>query len=127
MEEISVEQYRELIKKENKFKAKKTLCKLNHLHDSKLESIRCDLLNVLLRGGAISQLKQQPRFVLHRGYRYRGKKVRRTVYFADFSYLEDGIRIVEDVKGCRTNVYKLKKKLLLYKCRNRKNWEFRET
>ena len=34
-------------------------------------------------------------------------------YKADFQYWENGRRIVEDVKGVRTPVYKLKAKLML--------------
>lgn len=35
-------------------------------------------------------------------------------YIADFVYTENGKKVVEDVKGCRTEVYKLKKKMVLY-------------
>jgi hypothetical protein len=34
-------------------------------------------------------------------------------YRADFVYVESGKRIVEDTKGMRTDVYKLKKKMML--------------
>jgi hypothetical protein len=33
-------------------------------------------------------------------------------YVADFKYLENGKEVVEDVKGFKTPVYKLKKKLV---------------
>ena len=111
----------------NKYGAKKAICGHKHLHDSKREALRCDLLYLQQRGGVISQLKQQPKFVLQRGYQYEGKKIRSLCYFADFSYLEDGVRVIEDCKGFRTNVYKLKKKLFLHKYRNKSNWKFIET
>ena len=34
-------------------------------------------------------------------------------YVADFVYLEDGARVVEDVKGMKTDMYRWKKKHLL--------------
>jgi hypothetical protein len=39
---------------------------------------------------------------------------REVCYIADFVYQEDGKLVVEDVKGHRTEVYKLKKKLMLW-------------
>ncbi len=33
-------------------------------------------------------------------------------YLADFTYTEDGKEVIEDVKGFKTDVYKLKKKLV---------------
>lgn len=36
-------------------------------------------------------------------------------YIADFVYYENGKRIVEDCKGMRTDVYKIKRKLMLEK------------
>jgi len=35
-------------------------------------------------------------------------------YIADSVSTENGKKVVEDVKGCRTEVYKLKKKMVLY-------------
>lgn len=34
-------------------------------------------------------------------------------YRCDFAYIRDGRRVVEDVKGMRTDVYKLKRNLML--------------
>ena len=127
MIEISGSDYQELIKKRNKYGAKKTVCRQKHLHDSKKEATRCDLLHVLLRGGHISRLKQQPKFVLQKGFKFKGKSIRTIVYIADFSYYEDGEYVIEDVKGKKTAIYSLKKKLLMYKLRNRKNCKFIET
>jgi hypothetical protein len=33
---------------------------------------------------------------------------------ADFTYMEDGKLVVEDCKGFKTDVYKIKKKLMLW-------------
>ena len=35
-------------------------------------------------------------------------------YFADFVYQENGETVVEDAKGYRTEVFRIKKKLMLY-------------
>jgi hypothetical protein len=39
---------------------------------------------------------------------------RACVYKADFVYIENGRMVVEDVKGCKTPEYKLKRKLMLW-------------
>jgi len=66
----------------------------------------------------ISDLELQPRFTLIEPFIYKGKKQRKTEYIADFAYMKDGVRIVEDVKSEWTRtlpVYRLKRKLLLSK------------
>jgi hypothetical protein len=62
----------------------------------------CDL-DLLQRAGEIKELALQPRFKLT----VNGKHV--TTYVGDFQYLDKrGRLIVEDVKGFKTDVYKLK-------------------
>ncbi len=56
--------------------------------------------------GLISDLKRQVRFPI----RINGLLV--CTYVADFVYLEAGAVIVEDCKGFRTPIYKLKAKLV---------------
>ena len=65
--------------------------------------------------GKIDRLELQPRFVLMEGFRYEGKAIRKIEYVADFLYrdLSTLELIVEDVKGVKTDVYKIKKKLFL--------------
>lgn len=65
--------------------------------------------------GKIKDLKLQPRFELQPSFKFMGKTIRKIEYVADFSYYEDNKLYVIDVKGYKTEVYKLKKKLLLYK------------
>ena len=67
--------------------------------------------------GKIAQLELQPRFELQPAFRYRGEAVRKIEYVADFRYLdyERGGLVVEDVKGMKTDVYRLKRKLVLAK------------
>ena len=56
---------------------------------------------------AIQDLKCQVAFPLLPKSRW-GREIR---YIADFTYYEDGRLVVEDTKGFRTDVYKLKKRL----------------
>lgn len=79
---------------------------------SKAEKERYDELKMLERCGKISNLELQPKFLLIPKIK---KGDRATYYIADFAYIRDGKRIIEDVKGFKTAVYKLKKKLLLWK------------
>lgn len=126
MIEMSVEEYKEEIKKKNKYGAKKTVCAYGHTHDSFKEATRCSELNVLQSSSVITHLKQQPVFVLQKKCVYEGKIIRPITYRADFSYIEDGVKIIEDSKGMRTEVFKIKRKMLLYKIKN-KGWKFIET
>ncbi len=83
--------------------------------DSRKEAARYEVLKGLEQSGKIGQLELQPRFEVQEGYRYKGKAIRKVEYVADFKYLdmERGVWVVEDVKGMRTDVYKLKLKMFL--------------
>lgn len=76
--------------------------------DSKREANRYIELKMLERAGVIKGLKRQVPYVLINKSRY-GRAIK---YVADFVYLENGQLVVEDVKGVRTPVYKLKKRLI---------------
>lgn len=82
--------------------------------DSKAEAERYAELRLLERAGIISELKLQPKFQLIPTFVKNGKTFRGINYIADFMYTENGRKVVEDVKGCRTEVYKLKRKLFEY-------------
>ena len=92
--------------------------------DSKKEANRYLELKMLERAGVISNLILQPKFLLQESFKRNGKTHRAIFYVADFEYIKDGKRIVEDVKGFKTDVYKLKKKLFLAKY---PQVEFKET
>ena len=83
--------------------------------DSKKEAARYKQLKLLENIGYISELKLQPVYVLQEGFKKNGKTYRKITYRADFEYIRDGKTFVEDVKGMKTEVYKLKKKLFEYK------------
>lgn len=73
---------------------------------SKREAARYLDLRYDEKRGKISGLELQVRYPLVVG------DVKIADYLADFRYTRDGEVIVEDVKGVRTPVYRLKKKLL---------------
>lgn len=81
---------------------------------SRAEMNRYAELTMLEHAGLITDLARQPRFTLQQAYNLGyGERYRALVYVADFSYHEKGRAqlIVEEVKGHRTEVYKLKLKL----------------
>lgn len=85
--------------------------------DSKKEAIRYLYLKSLEDEGKISDLKRQVPFIIQDSYiRTDGKLIRPIKYIADFTYTKvtNGKveNVVEDVKGVKTDVYKLKKKLV---------------
>ena len=106
----------------SKYHAKKTVVD-GIVFDSKKEARRYQQLKVMERFGLICNLKRQCKYELVPAQYIDGKCVERAVtYTSDFEYdvLKDpniptGTHIVEDVKGMRTDVYKIKKKLMLYK------------
>lgn len=92
----------------------------NYKFDSLKESYRYKELKLMLKAGQITDLEMQPRFLLQRGFTdSKGKKHRAIEYVADFAYTsKDGREIIEDVKASltfKTEVYKIKKKLFIFK------------
>jgi hypothetical protein len=83
------------------------------LFDSKAEMNRYAVLKILQRAGMISDLELQPRYVLLDSFEANGERYRPVVFVADFRYTEGAVKIVEDVKGHLTEVYRIKKKMLL--------------
>lgn len=84
--------------------------------DSKKELARYEELRLLEKANVISDLEIQPKFLLIDTIRYNGKTYPKTYYIADFKYIQDGQKIVEDVKSEATRkdkVYRLKIKLFL--------------
>lgn len=86
--------------------------------DSAKEASRYRQLRRLADRGEISGLERQVKFVLiPKQTDKRTKKTleRECAYYADFVYyLPSGERVIEDVKGVRTDVYKIKRKLMLW-------------
>lgn len=95
--------------------------------DSRREARRYSELKLLERAGEISDLELQVKFVLipaqkepdrigARGGIIKGKTIERECcYIADFVYKDkSGVQVVEDAKGMKTEVYKIKRKLMLF-------------
>lgn len=77
---------------------------------SKREAARALELHLLEKIGEISELKQQVRFELIP----KQDGERSVSYVCDFQYLKNGELVTEDVKGRRTDVFNLKRKLMLW-------------
>lgn len=99
-------------KNRNKFCASKMIVD-GHLFDSKKEAARYIELKLLEQQGLISDLAMQVRFeLLPAQYDENHKLVERKVeYIADFVYMDNGEKVVEDVKGMKTRDYIIKRKL----------------
>jgi len=68
-------------------------------------------------------------FTLQPKFRWQGKGIRAITYRADFSYYDVNIKkfVVEDVKGFKTEKYQIKRKMLIFKMRDREDFIFMET
>ena len=100
-----------------KYRNKKTQVDM-YVFDSVLEARRYKQLALLERAGEIKNLKLQVPFLLQESFRKNGKTYRKIEYIADFVYEEKGQSIVEDTKGIKTDVFKIKQKLFEYKYPN---------
>ena len=108
-------------------------CQYNGIvFDSKHESERYRELLLMQKANLISDLRTQVPFELipeqreqsgefyksgpNKGKQKPGKLIERAcVYYADFTYYENGNLVVEDAKGMRTKEYTIKRKLMLHK------------
>ena len=99
-----------------KYHSKKTIID-GITFDSKKEANRYCELKLLEKAGKIKDLQLQYQFVLQPPFRKNGKSIRAIIYVADFVYfdLERMKNVVEDVKGYKTDVYLIKKKMFEYK------------
>lgn len=103
--------------KQNKYGAKKVELD-GHIFDSKKEAWKYSELKLLKRAGEIQDFTLQPIFLLQEGFKdtRSGKTERPIIYKADFKVtLLDGREQIIDTKGHRTDVYKMKRKMLLKK------------
>ena len=111
---MTIEEYKKI--KTPKYRNKKV-----ETADGKFDSIkeknRYDELLLLEKDGIITDIRRQVKFELIPSQydEYEGKVAERALsYIADFVYIQNGERIVEDCKGYRTETYKIKKKLMLW-------------
>ena len=115
----------------NKYGARKITAPDGQKFDSVKEYHRWGCLKLLERAGQISDLKRQVKYELIPTQREESTEVYKAgpqkglpkpgallekpcTYVADFTYIENGQLVVEDVKGMKTDAYKIKKKLMLW-------------
>jgi len=74
-------------------------------------------LKTLEKFGKIKNLELQKEFLLQEKFKINGKTRREITYKCDFIYIscDDNKTHVVDVKGFKTDIYKLKKKLFEHK------------
>jgi hypothetical protein len=89
----------------SKYRAIKTTVD-GYTFDSKKEAARYSELRLLERAGRIHNL------ILQVPFKVELNGVHVFTYRADFVYFENGVRVVEDVKGYATPLYRLKKRVL---------------
>jgi hypothetical protein len=94
--------------KKNKYNAEKVSG-----FDSKKEKNRFSELKLLEKTWTIQNLQIQVPFILQESFELNWKKIRDIRYLADFVYLKNWQKIVEDTKWMRTQVFILKKKMFL--------------
>lgn len=100
--------------KKSKYRANK--CVVDDIKfDSEKEASRYTELKLLEKAGVITDLKLQVPFVLQDAFEINGEKIKAIKYIADFTYYENGKLVIEDVKGVKTPVYNMKKKMFMYK------------
>ena len=90
---------------------------------SKKEAVRYMILKDKEKRGEIFNLQLQPAFVLQPCFKRSGELIQAIEYIADFMYSKGEKIVVEDVKGFKTPVYNLKRKLFLKKY---PEYDFRE-
>lgn len=85
-------------------------------YDSRKEHRRANELKLMQRAGLISNLREQVKYVLIPTQRDTGGKLleKECSYYADFVYDRNGVTVVEDTKGVRTQEYIIKRKLMLH-------------
>jgi hypothetical protein len=90
---------------------------------SKAEAHRAQELELLQGAGKIKDLEYQPRYMLQPPFVRLGKTIptvvstfRAIYYVADFAYWDNETekKVVEDVKGAETPLWKLKEKMFRY-------------
>ncbi len=99
----------------NKYSNEKTI--VNGIRfDSQAEANYYCQLKILKRSNQIKDFKLQPKYLLQPSFKLDNKTIRAIHYIADFEieHNDSSIEII-DVKGYKTEVYRLKKKLFEYK------------
>lgn len=98
----------------NKYGAKKIEVN-GEKFDSKLEYSRWCELVMLKKAGVISELKRQVPFILAPSVKFYDEKrsLPPMKYISDFTYMENGVLVVEDAKGVQTPDFRMKRRLMI--------------
>ena len=88
----------------------------SHKFDSKVEADYYYKLKIEKMRGLIKDFKVHPTYILQEKFEYRGKKIASITYTPDFE-VENWYGDIDiiDVKGVKTNEYKLKEKMFKFK------------
>lgn len=122
MELMTLEQYKKAKKKRSKYRNVITYVDGIKFH-SAFESERYVELKLMLKAGIITDLVLQPRFEICPAFTdNKGNKHQNIEYIADFMYSQEGVTVVEDVKGEETSDFKIKMKFFL---RQYRQYDFR--
>lgn len=101
--------------KQSKYKNKKVVYD-EIKFDSQKERNYYIKLKLLEDKGKIKNLKLQVKFELQPKFKSGNKNIQAISYIADFTYLDEENKLhIIDTKGVRTDVYKIKKKMMQYK------------
>ena len=117
---ISKELYSKLLNnsieyKQSKYHNKKVMCD-GIKFDSIKEKNYYIKLKTLEELGRIKSLKLQVKFELQPSFKLGKNTIRAINYIADFTYYDENNKLhIVDTKGVKTDVYKLKKKMMNYK------------
>ena len=103
------------IDKQSKYKNKKVV--YNGIKfDSQKERNYYIKLKLLEDAGKIKDLKLQVKYELQPKFKSGNKNIQAISYIADFTYLDEENKLhIVDTKGVRTDVYRIKKKMMQYK------------
>ncbi len=95
----------------SKYNSQKTIA-LGRQFDSRAEANRYRELVLMLKAGIVTDIECQPVFILQEKFKKNGKTIREIKYIADFKVTyADGHVEIEDVKGIKTEAFKIKAKL----------------
>lgn len=84
--------------------------------DSKAEADYYRYLKNQEKKGEVSEIKLQPKFTLQKNFKFNGKIIRSITYTSDFKFKDkNGFTHIVDVKGFKTNEFKIKEKMLKFK------------
>ena len=98
-----------------KYHNKKVECDGIIFDSIKEKNYYCEL-KMLRMAGEVIDFERQVTFELQPKFKHSGKTERAIKYIADFVvHYKDGRTVVVDVKGEKTDVYRIKRKMLLYK------------